>query len=189
MIGCDWLNTPEELWLQSADDGLCVSTVDYRVSLWFHLFHIHEPNGRCCIIHEQIRRSKTPAWTRRCAGCRAMQKKKNNEVNTLKSGQVLFLFTQLNCLYVNDPSVEMRRFIDFCEFWCPESNRGLSEAELKRNPVLFQQEKGIYPVYRTRGWEPSACKRAALFCFPDQLAYQQSGQSKRSVSNQAEPCF
>lgn len=77
MIGCNWLNTPEELRLQSADDGLCVSTVDYRVSLWFHLFHIHEPNGRCCIIHEQIRRSKTPAWMRRCAGCGAMQKKKN----------------------------------------------------------------------------------------------------------------
>lgn len=78
-----------------------------------------------------------------------MQKKK--KINTLKSGQVLFLFTKLNCLYVNDPSVEMRRFIEFCEFLCPESNRGLSEAELKWNPVLFQQEKGIYPVYRTRG--------------------------------------
>lgn len=24
MIGCDWLNTPEEMLLQSADDGLCV---------------------------------------------------------------------------------------------------------------------------------------------------------------------
>lgn len=73
MIGCDWLNTPEELRLQSADDGLCVSTVDYRVSLWFHLFHIHEPNGRCCIIHEQIRRSKTPVWTRRCSALRRMR--------------------------------------------------------------------------------------------------------------------
>lgn len=60
MIGRDWLNALEETLLQSegADDGLCVSTVDYGESLWFHLFHIHEPNGSCCIIHEQIRRSK-----------------------------------------------------------------------------------------------------------------------------------
>lgn len=35
---------------------VCVSTVDYGESLWFHLFHIHEPNGSRCIIHEQIRR-------------------------------------------------------------------------------------------------------------------------------------
>lgn len=97
MIGCDWLNTPEEMRLQSADDGLCVSTVDYGVSLWFHLFHIHEPNGQCCIIHEQIRRSETPARKIRCDGCRAMNKKKQQKTKRtkhLKSGQVLFLFTQ-----------------------------------------------------------------------------------------------
>lgn len=60
MISCDWINAPEEMLLQSsrADNGPCVSTVDYGESLWFHLFHIHEPNGSCCIIHEQIRRSK-----------------------------------------------------------------------------------------------------------------------------------
>lgn len=59
MMGCDWLNTPEETLLPSADDGPRVSTVDYGESLWFHLVHIHEPNGWLCIIHEQIRRSKT----------------------------------------------------------------------------------------------------------------------------------
>lgn len=40
----------------AAELPLCVSTVDYGESLWFHLFHIHEPNGSRCIIHEQIRR-------------------------------------------------------------------------------------------------------------------------------------
>lgn len=70
MIGCDWLNTPEEMLLPSADDGPCVSTVDYRESLWFHLFYIHEPNGWFCIIHEQIRRSKTAV----CAALRGMRK-------------------------------------------------------------------------------------------------------------------
>lgn len=60
MIVRDWLNVLEETLQQSegAGDGLCVSTVDYGESLWFRLFHIHEPNGSCCIIHEQIRRSK-----------------------------------------------------------------------------------------------------------------------------------
>lgn len=60
VIGSDWLNAPEKKVLQSygADDGLCVSTVDYEESLWFRLFHIHEPNGARCNIHGQIRRRK-----------------------------------------------------------------------------------------------------------------------------------
>lgn len=61
MIGCDWLNTLEEFLLLSADDRSCASTVVYGESLWFHLFHIHEPNGWFCVIHEQIRRSKRAA--------------------------------------------------------------------------------------------------------------------------------
>lgn len=134
--------------------------------------------------HQRERSAVTGAerWTKK-------NKKKTKRTKHLKSGQVLFLFTQWNPLYVNDPNVEIRRVIDFCKIWCPESNLSRSEAELKQNLLLLQQEKGIYPVYRTRGWELGACKRPALFCFPDQLAYQQSGQSKRSVSNQAEPCF
>lgn len=62
MIGCDWLKALEKKLLQSyrADDGrtVCVSTINYGESLWFHLFHIHEPNGARCNIHGQIRRSK-----------------------------------------------------------------------------------------------------------------------------------
>lgn len=62
MIGCDWFNAPEEMQLPSAAAaGPRVSTGDYGESLRFHLFHIHEPNGWFCIIHEQIRRSKTAA--------------------------------------------------------------------------------------------------------------------------------
>lgn len=48
----------------------------------------------------------------RCAGCGAMQKK--NEVNILRSQQVLFLSTQLNSLYANDPqcgSETLRRVV------------------------------------------------------------------------------
>lgn len=44
--------------LESWRRTMCVSTVDYGESLWFHLFHIHEPNGARCNIHGQIRRSK-----------------------------------------------------------------------------------------------------------------------------------
>lgn len=44
--------------LESRRRTMCVSTVDYGESLWFHLFHIHEPNGARCNIHGQIRRSK-----------------------------------------------------------------------------------------------------------------------------------
>ena len=60
MIGCDYQNVLEKELQQNyrADDGLCVSTVDYGESLWFHLFHIHEPNGARCNIHGQIRCSK-----------------------------------------------------------------------------------------------------------------------------------
>lgn len=87
MIGCDWLNAPEERLLQSADDGPCVSTVDYGESPWFYLFHIHEPNGWCCIIHGQIRRSKTPARTGAAQDTGVMNlKNKKQKTKTLIDG-------------------------------------------------------------------------------------------------------
>lgn len=79
---------------------------------------------------------------------------------------------------------------EFCVFWCPEWTFSLVRAEVKRNLVpFFKAGNMMYPVYRTRGREPNACKRPTLFCSSDQLAHQQSGQSKEACPTELSPVF
>lgn len=90
--------------------------------------------------------------------------------------QDLFLFSKLNRLYVDDPNVGIMS----CVSMCPERNQ---------NSAPFWAENMMHPVYRSRGCEPSACKRPTLFCSSDQLVYQQSGRSKEVCPTKLRPVF
>lgn len=60
-----------------------------------------------------------------------------------------------------------------------------SRTEVEFGPFFSRK----YDVSWTRGWEPSACKGATLFCSSDQLAYQQSERSREVCPTKLSPVF
>lgn len=64
------------------------------------------------------------------------------------------------------------------EFWCPESDLGLSDAELKRNPVLFSARKRIqYILYTVQEVESRALVRDQL-CSASLISWLTSSQDR-----------
>lgn len=159
----------------------CVSIINYGESLWFHPFHIHEPNGTRCNIDAQIRRSKHQSdW-----GC--MQTALDLTFTLNSTASFPAHWTDLNfafCLCLipalgplleraADAVHNLKIFIFLLK------NARLLVLQQFPSSTCCNVKKAVFffnPLQRyipcTTGEVKSGlvCKRSALFCLSDQLA-------------------